>query len=456
MDTSPPLHQAAATKSANIVVAATALGTLLAIMLTTGLTIAIPAIRDQFHSTDIAVAWVLSGYTLAFAMFSLTGGALADKFGANCTFAIGLGVVAAGSILAALAPTVPVIVAGTLLAGAGAALVLPASLSIIQHTFRDDAKKRHRAISVWAASNAVGAAIGPVVCGALVSALSWRYLFGVIALLAVVFIIIGGRSIAKMPRHPHKLDIPGQVLMVVLLGVIAFVAHESAELPTGAILGGIVLVIVLMVAFWFVESRSASPMLPPVQLRDGAFGMTALVTIVGTGAFFGGIYIVSVALQDQFHMSAFVSGLALLPLAGGNIIAAVIAPRITTKIGTRGLMIVGGALLLIALLLFPLLFASYATLVIPMVLLGVAFGLLVPSTSAAGLARAIRGKEGVASGVTAGGRELGGALAAAMLLPLGAPAGLWTAAAIAAVALAMTIVGVRNVDHAPEGEFVAH
>lgn len=445
-----------ATRSSNGVLAATALGTLLAILLTTGLTIAVPSIRDEFHSGEAAVGWVLSGYTLAFAMFSLTGGALADKFGANRTFTVGLGVFAAASVIAALAPSVPLIVVGTLLQGAGAALVLPASLSIIQHTYRDDASKRHRAISVWAASNAVGAAVGPVVCGGLVSALSWRYLFGVVALLAVVFIVIGVRAIASMPRHAHKLDMPGQILMIALLGVIAFVAHEAAVLSPAIIAVGVIVAIALIMAFWIAERRSPAAMLPLAQLRDTAFSMTALVTVIGTGGFFGGIYIVSVALQDTFGMSPFISGVALLPLAGGNILAAIMAPRITGRVGTRGLLIVGGGLLVVALVAFPLMFSSYPLLVAPMVVLGIAFGLLVPGTSAAGLARALRGKEGVASGVTAGGRELGGALAAATLLPLGAPTGLWVAAVVAAVALVMTVIGVHRVDHVPDSALVTH
>ncbi|OUM45586.1 MFS transporter [Arthrobacter sedimenti] len=424
----------------------TALGAMLAIMLTTGLTVAIPAIRGEFHADVTAIGWVLSGYTLAFAMFSLTGGALADKFGANRTFTAGLGVFAAAAVLAACAPSVAMIVAGTFLEGIGAALVLPASLSIIQFTFRDDAKRRHQAISTWAAANAVGAAVGPVVCGLLVTSLSWRFLFVVVAALAAVLVVVSVRSVAPMPRHSHQLDFPGQILMVLLLGVIAYVAHESAHLPLWVIAGGGVVVIVLAVLFVFAERHHPAPMLPMSQLRDMPFSATALATIIGTGAFFAGIYTVSVSLQDDFGMSAFVSGLALLPLAGGNIIAALFAPRMTVSIGNRGVMIVGSSLLVVALAALPLLYASYISLVPPMIAIGVAFGLLVPSTSAAGLARAHEGKAGVASGVTAGGRELGAALAAASLLPLGAPGALWAGAAVGFVALIIVIAGVRKVD----------
>ncbi|MHA7220402.1 MFS transporter [Arthrobacter sp. MDT1-48-3] len=424
----------------------TALGAMLAIMLTTGLTVAIPAIRNEFQVDATVIGWVLSGYTLAFAMFSLTGGALADKFGANRTFATGLGIFAAASVLAACAPGVTIIVAGTFMAGIGAALVLPASLSIIQFTYRGDEKRRHRAISTWAAANAVGAAVGPVICGLLVTSLSWRFLFVVVAALAAVLVVVSARAVASMPRHTHQLDFPGQIVMVLLLGVLAYVAHESARLPLWMIVVGSVAVLVLAVLFVLVERRHSTPMLPMSQLRDVPFSSTALATIIGTGAFFAGIYTVSVSLQDDFGMSAFVSGLALLPLAGGNIIAALLAPRMTSWIGNRGVMIVGSVLLVLALVAFPLLYSSYLSLVGPMITIGVAFGLLVPSTSAAGLARAQTGKAGVASGVTAGGRELGAALAAASLLPLGAPGALWAGAAVGLVALIIVIAGVRKVD----------
>ncbi|WP_320778793.1 MFS transporter, partial [Streptomyces sp. CRN 30] len=162
--------------------------------------------------------------------------------------------------------------------------------------------------------------------------------------------------------------------------------------------------------FGRVERRSAAPMLPLGQLRDVPFSANAVVTVVGTAAFFGTLYLTSMGFQDELGMTPFVAGVALLPLAGGNIVAALAAGRTIGRLGVRGAMILGSVLVVAALAVVPLVFSHYGALVAPLVVLGAGWGLLVPTTSAAGLARARRGKEGVAAGVTAGGRELGAAL----------------------------------------------
>jgi DHA2 family methylenomycin A resistance protein-like MFS transporter len=154
-------------------------------------------------------------------------------------------------------------------------------------------------------------------------------------------------------------------------------------------------------------------------------------------------------LQDELGMSAFQAGVALLPLAGGNIVAALAAGRVIGRLGVRGAMVLGSVLVVAVLIPMPLVFARYGLLLVLLVFLGMGWGLLVPTTSAAGLARAVAGKEGVASGVTAGGRELGAALAAATLLPLGIRAGIWAAAGVGLVSLLVVLVSVRAVDAVP-------
>lgn len=430
-------------RSPGTVLASTSLGTLLVILLTSGLNIASPDIRSAFDAGDTAIGWVLSGYTLAFAMLSLTGGALTDRFGARRIFLVGLGVFTVSSLVAAAAPTVSLVVVGTFGEGVGAALVLPSALALIQFVYQDVPGRLSWAIGIWAGANALGAALGPVLCGALVSVSSWRAMFLAVAVLAVVFALVGRPVLPLLRGGEARLDLPGLLVMVVLLGLVAFLAHDWRALPPAVLVAGAVLVCAAVWLFGRLERRASAPMLPLSQLRDVPFSANAVVTVVGTAAFFGTLYIVSMGLQDELGMTPFVAGLALLPLAGGNIVTALAAGRIIGRFGVRGTMILGSALLIAALAVIPLVFDRYGALVAPLVVMGAGWGLLVPTTSAAGLARAQRGKEGVASGVTAGGRELGAALAAAVLLPLGVRAGVWSAAVVGVVSLAVVLLGVR-------------
>jgi DHA2 family methylenomycin A resistance protein-like MFS transporter len=430
-------------RSPGLVLAGTSLGTLLVILLTSGLNIASPAIRSAFGAGETALGWVLSGYTLAFAMLSLTGGALTDRFGARRVFLAGLGVFCVFSLVAATAPDVSLVVVGTFGQGAGAALVLPSALALIQFVYQDVPGKTSWAIGIWAGANALGAALGPVLCGALVSAFSWRAMFLVVAVLAVLFALIGRPVLPRLRGGRARLDLPGLLVMVVLLGLVAFLAHDGGQLPAGVVAGGVVVLCAVMWLFGRAERRASAPMLPLSQLRDVAFSANALVTVVGTAAFFGPLYLISTGLQDELGMTPFVAGLALLPLAGGNIVSALAAGRTIGRLGVRGAMILGSVLVVAVLAVVPVLFHHYSALIVPLVLLGAGWGLLVPTTSAAGLARAQPGKEGVASGVTSGGRELGAALAAALLLPLGVRAGIWSAAAVGLVSLLVVVLGVR-------------
>ncbi|MFI8191560.1 MFS transporter [Streptomyces sp. NPDC085946] len=438
-------------RSPGTVLASTSLGTLLVILLTSGLNIASPAIRTTFDAGDTAIGWVLSGYTLAFAMLSLTGGALTDRFGARRVFLAGLGVFCAASLVAAAAPTVALVVVGTFGEGVGAALVLPSALAMIQFVYEDVPGRLSWAIGIWAGANALGAALGPVLCGALVSVSSWRAMFVAVAVLAVVFALIGRPVLPPLRGGAARLDLPGLLLMVVLLGLVAFLAHDWRALPPAVLAAGAVAACAAAWLFGRVERRSPAPMLPPSQLRDVPFSANAVVTVVGTAAFFGTLYLTSMGFQDELGMTPFQAGLALLPLAGGNIVAALAAGRVIGRLGVRGAMILGSVLVAGVLVVIPLLFGHYAALVLPLILLGAGWGLLVPTTSTAGLARAHRGKEGVASGVTAGGRELGAALAAAVLLPLGVRAGVWSAAAVGLVSLAVVVLWVRVHDRPASG-----
>ncbi len=431
-------------RSKPIVVAGASAGTFLVLLLTSGLNIMIPSIRADLSLSDASVSWVLAGYTLAFAMFALPGGALADRFGAHRIFALGVVVFAAFSAVAAGATSGAWVIVGTFGEGAGAALVLPAALALIEYIYRDEPRRLGHVIGIWAGANALGAALGPVVCGAIVSAWSWRWAFLVVGGLGVVVVAAGWLVFPRIAASTRAIDIPGMSVMILLLGVVVFTAHSVPHLHWWQTLAAVVLAAGLAGVFVAVERRATEPMLPLAQLRDGPFSGNAVVTVIGTAAFFGPLYIISIGLQERLGMTPLAAGVALLPLAGGNLVGALAAGRVQHALGIRKTMIIGSVLLVLSVLPVPYLFERYAWFWPALVVLGVGWGFVVPSTSAAGLVRAMTGKEGVASGVTAGGRELGAALAAVTLLPLGLTTGLLMSAMVGVLSLAVAVMFVRR------------
>lgn len=430
-------------RSKALVVASASLGTFVVLLLTSGLNIMAPSMTTELQMSDTALSFVLSGYTLAFAMLSLPGGALADRFGAHRIFAIGLIVFAVASVIASTAPTVAWVIVGTFGEGAGAALVLPAALSVIEFVYRDEPARLGAMIGIWAGANALGAALGPVVSGAIVTTSSWRAVFVVVAVVGAAVAALGQVMFPRMPPAQRGIDVPGMFIIIALLGVIVLTAHWAPHLAWWQISVAVVVALGFCWTFRIAESRAAEPMVPLAQLRDVAFSANAVVTVVGTAAFFGPLYIISIGLQEQLGMTPLTAGVALLPLAAGNIVAALAAGHVQRWIGIRGTMIAGSALVAASIIPIPFLFTQYSSIVALFVVLGIGWGLLVPSTSAAGLTRAHPGKEGVASGVTSGGRELGAALAAVVLLPLGMTTGLLGSALVGVISLSIVILFVR-------------
>jgi DHA2 family methylenomycin A resistance protein-like MFS transporter len=262
----------------------------------------------------------------------------------------------------------------------------------------------------------------------------------------LVLAAVAWRAVPSYDGDPAPADRAGQALIVLLLGGLVVLVHDHAELTrTGALATGAGLV-ALAVLFVRVEGRAASPLLPPRVLRDRAFTATAAATVAGTGAFFGALYLVTVGLQDTMGLSALEAGAAVLPVAAGSAVTAVLAGRCIAAVGVRATMLAGSTLLVLAALPLPLAYGSYPAMLAPLVVLGVGWGLLVPTTSLAALHRVDATKQGVASGVTAGGRELGAALAAASLLVLEPRIGLVVAAAAGVIALVVVAVAVRDVE----------
>src|SRR5438132_12088634 len=226
--------------------------------------VALPTIQHQLGAGVSGLQWIIDAYTLTFASFMLTGGALGDLYGRKRFFAAGLGVFTLGSLMCGLSASTGQLIGFRALQGLGAAMLLPGSLSIITSTFRGP--ERGAAIGIWAAMSGLAIAIGPVVGGLLVEHVSWQSIFfinvpiGIIGLTMTYFIV----SESKDPNTSRRIDPPGLVTGTAGLFflVYALIEGNARGWTDPLILAGFGLSAVLLAIFFFVESHRASPILP--------------------------------------------------------------------------------------------------------------------------------------------------------------------------------------------------
>jgi DHA2 family methylenomycin A resistance protein-like MFS transporter len=295
--------------------------------------VALTRIGQNLGGGTTALQWVVDGYTLAFATLLLFAGNLADRIGAKRAFAAGTAVFGASSVLCAAAPTVGLLVAARCVQGAGAAVLLPASMALIREAFPDPAP-RARALGVWAAGGSVSGATGPLL-GGLLTTIDWRLVFAInIPVCALILAYLP--RIAPSARRPVPFDWTGQVRAV--LGLVALV---YGLIEGGKGFGRPVVIVTLAVAvvsltgFVAVQGRVAHPMMPlsllrPAGMRIALFGGFSFVV-----GWYGTVFLASLYLQQHLGLSPLLAGLLFLPSAlvslGGNLASG----SLTTRLGTR-------------------------------------------------------------------------------------------------------------------------
>ncbi len=322
------------------------LGYFMVILDVTVVNVALPAMQTQLGATISGLQWIVAGYSLAFASFLLSAGILGDKLGSKRIFLAGLIAFTCASALCGLAPTLLALQIFRLLQGLGAALMVPASLALISHTFAEPAQ-RARAIGIWGAVAGIAAASGPVLGGFLVSALSWRSIF-------LVNVPIGAAgfalTIACVP-HPSRisqqgLDLPAQVLAVVSLSALTFVLIEGPDLgwTRPVMLGLFALFLLATSGFILREKHTISPMLPLKLFSNATFSAGNFVGLLLNFGFYGQFFLINLFFARVLGYSSLLTGLALLPEAVMVLIASILAGRVTARTGARMPMVLGLAI----------------------------------------------------------------------------------------------------------------
>lgn len=368
--------------------------------------VALPAIGGSLGGGMAGLQWVVDAYTLAFAALMLSTGALCDRIGATRAYAIGITAFTAASVACGLAPSLPVLIGARVVQGVAAAVVLPASLSLVRQAY-SDAAERARAVALWAAGGSVAVALGPVAGGALTTAWDWSGIFFVNVPLGAVALVLLLRA-PRSQRRPAPLDVPGQVLAVLTLTAVTFAVIEGGT--TGLL--ALAVAVAAGALFLRTETRQAHPVVPPALFRDRTVAVTVAVGAACSVAFYGLVFVFSLFFQQVQGRSALWAGLMFLPMTGLIAVTNVVAGKLAARVGPRLPMLVGQAVAVLGLL--ALLFADASTpalgLAFLMVPLALGCALTIPPLTAAMMEAVPADRAGLAAGVLNSARQVAGGL----------------------------------------------
>ena len=317
--------------------AATVLGSGIAALDATVVGIALPAIGRDFHASVSSMQWVVDGYTLPLAGLLLLGGSLGDSLGRRRMFIIGTVWFALASLACGLAPNAGFLIAARALQGAGAALLTPGSLAILQASFAPD--DRLEAIGAWSGLGGVATAIGPFLGGWLIGAVSWRLVFFINLPLAAAVVVIAARHVpeSRAPGDRPPLDLAGALTISLALAGLTYglIAASGDGWTSPGVLASLLAGVALLGAFCVVEARTAHPMLPLGVFRSRQFSAANAVTFVVYAALGGALFLVPVVLQDVCGYSALEAGMSLLPLTAIMLAFSSRSAALAARIGPR-------------------------------------------------------------------------------------------------------------------------
>jgi EmrB/QacA subfamily drug resistance transporter len=365
--------------------------------------VALPIIGRDLKADFSQLQWTITGYTLSLAALILLAGALGDHFGRRRVFLIGVIGFTVASLLCALAPGIDALIGARSIQGIGGALMTPASLAIIQSSFR--AEDRPRAIGIWSGFSGVASVIAPFVGGWLLELGTWRFIFMINVPVAAVLVLVAVRHVPESREsEPAPMDWLGSFLAVSALAAVTYVLTTMPAQRSASALSIAALVVALgsSAAFVWHERRSASPMLPAAMFRSLPFVAANLVTFFVYGAFGAFSFVFAVALETIAGYSPVKAGSALLPISIIALLLSGPSGQLSARIGPRLQMTAGPVLCAVAALLAIRVSArtGYWTTVIPLeCVFGLGIATMVAPLTSTALSSVPSSHAGVASGV---------------------------------------------------------
>ena len=381
--------------------------------------VALPTMQRELDAPVSGLQWTIDAYTLVLASLLMLGGSTADRIGRKRVFQTGLLIFLTASALCALAPSLGWLIVFRMLQAIGGSMLNPVAMSIITNTFTDRAE-RARAIGIWGGVVGISQALGPILGGILVDAVSWRAIFWINVPVALTAVILTGLLVPESRAgKPRRFDPVGQLLVIIILGSLTFGIIEGAELgwDSPAIIGCFVLCAASLAALLIYEPRRREPLIEIGFFRSIPFSGATLIAVssfAGLGSF---LFLTTLYLQNLRAMSPLEAGLHTLPMAIMTVIFAPLSGRLVGSRGPRPSLIVAGvALTASGLLLTALLDADTPLwqLIISYLAFGIGFGMVnapITNTAVSGMPRS---QAGVAAATASTSRQIGTSLGVAI------------------------------------------
>ena len=381
--------------------------------------IALPAIKGRFDASISSLSWAVNAYTLVFGVLLVTGGRLGDVFGRKRMFLAGIVVFTLGSIGAGLSQSIGQLVAFRGVQGAGAAFLMPGSLSIITNTFQG--RERGRALGLWAGISGMALGMGPVLGGLLVEKAGWEWIFflnvpvAAIAIPVTLYAVVESRD----ESATRRVDFLGIATLSIGLGslVLALVQANDYGWTSTRTLTELAIAVVGLVAFGLLQWRQAEPMLDLGFFNDRTFNAGNVTAFLVSFSMFATFFFITLYMQTVLGLSALETGVRFLPMTLLIIATAPIAGRLSDRYGSRGLLAIGMTLVAASLFLESRITdtSGYLTLLPAFLVGGVGMGMTMSPMTAAVMGSVDRAKAGAASGVLSMTRMIGGVFGVAAL-----------------------------------------
>jgi len=402
---------------AALLVSATAFA--LAVLSTNIVNLALPRIQSDFGGGIAGIQWVSNAYTLTLATLLLSMGVLCDRIGARRVMILGLSLFACGGFVAMVSPSIEILILAQTIKGAGGAAMVPASLALLSHAYNSHSKQAH-AVAFVAGASAVATAAGPVLAGFMIDTASWRSIFAIDVIGALLVLWPTVKNLSETARGAKRqLDFPGQITAIVALAALTFAIISTGARGLGAPATLVSFAVALSAGaiFALVERRSVDPMLPPALFRLRAFDVASACGVLVNFAFYGELFILSLYLQDVRGLSPLEAGWVFLPLPIAAAFSAIPAGRMTARRGARLPSALGCAVGAVGVLILATTVSAsspYWIFIAGLILMGLGPGLAVPALTAALVSGVPRANAGIAAAAFTGSRQVGGLLGVAV------------------------------------------
>ena len=398
--------------------AAVAFGLFMIMLDNTVVNVALPTIQRELGMQLSELEWIVSGYALTFAALMLIGGKLADAYGRRLIFVIGIAVFTLASLACGMASSGEALIAARVAQGVGAAMMNPATLSIIAVTFPP--RQRGTAIGIWAGTSALALALGPLIGGLLTEHASWNWIFFVNVPIGVLGIAASFLLIDESRDESHeRLDLPGLATSGLGLFALTYGLIEGNNFGWGSvrIVGAFVVAAVSLTVFVLLERRQRAPMLDLTLFRNRTYVGANLAMLLVALAMFGVFFFVSLYMQNVLGYSAVEAGAAFLPMTVLIILIAPLAGRASDRWGSRWLITGGMVLLAVQLAYFSQLSddSTFWVLLPALVLGGFGMSMTMTPSSAAAMRAVPVEKAGIGSAVLNACRQVGGSTGIALM-----------------------------------------